>query len=253
MSDRDPLSALTLEPGERVLWQGRSGVSVPWSEVRGVARGGCAAWLTITSVLVVLILFNVALRAAGGGLDSAPQDRGLAILGVIVGVALLVGVVVVPMTGALMLARAVGGHVLPLLVLAFGLPAVALVWIELVWKYGWIGAVQRLPAGWYLAAALIVALPTLRVVSTLLGRLRLVYALTDRRGVAVRLTARGARVEWTAALLRNGKLQARVVRPRGTTGRRGHIVFGAGRDRREMSMVLDPERALEDVRAALGR
>jgi hypothetical protein len=242
MSDRDPTTALALAPGERVLWQGGGGLSPRWVEVRSILRAGSRVWLVAVG-LTSAVLVSLAL------LDPSPvllsHVAGIVALSMAMWTALLA-----PGLTALALSRIVGPYVISLMVIAFALPPFGFAWLAVVWRHGWIAAIERTPPSVYVAAALIVGAPASRIAIGVWRRLSVAYVLTNQRGAAIRFGLTGAHVEWTAPLMRGGKLQARSVRLSGVDDR-GHIVFGTGAERREMSMVRDPERAIDDVRAAL--
>lgn len=250
MADVDPLAALPLEPGERVLWQGRPGFGAPWREVRGVLRGGLTVWLVgtgaVTGVMLFLTLFNVA---------SSGADQPLGVAAWVALSALVIGAwwgcVVAPFVVAMVLARLVGPYHLSLLALSVCGPIHALVWATMVMSRGWAGALARLRPEDFAAALLLVGLPLLRIAVGVLGRLSLTYVVTDRRAASIRAGSFGARLLWTAPLVKNGRHQSRVIWPWGMR-RRGHVAVGFGDERRDVAMIEHPDHVVALVRDALG-
>lgn len=250
MADVDPLAALALEPGERVLWQGRPGFGAPWREVREVLRGGLTVWLlgtgALTAVMLLLTLFTVVAREV-----NEPGKVLAVLVAGALGIATWWGCVVTLFVVALVVAKLVGPYHLSLLMLCTCGPICAAVWTSMALSRGWAGALARLRPEDFLLGLALVGLPLLRIVVGVLRRLSLVYVVTDRRAAAIRAGSLGARLLWTAPLVKDGRHQSRVIWPWGMR-RRGHVAVGFGDERRDLALIEQPDHVVALVRDALG-
>ncbi|MCW8138339.1 MAG: hypothetical protein KIT58_05475 [Planctomycetota bacterium] len=244
----EPAEALDLEPGERVLWEGRPGFGAPWHEVRQVLRTALAVW----AALVAIWLFPALLGALGTALADGRLLAALTLLLIsFVFNAVMWGLFVTPIALAFVLARVVGPYHVSLIALCVFGPIFALGWAGLVASHGWEGALARTGAESFVCAGVFLGLPLLRIAAGVIKRLNLVYVLTDRRAAAVHTGGADPHLLWTAPLVHRGRLQARVVWP-WRSRRRGHLAFGFGRERRDVAMIERPDEVLALVRHALG-
>lgn len=250
VADVDPLTALPLEPGERVLWQGRPGFGAPWREVRDVLRGGFTVWFAGVCVGMGLMAFMTVLNVG-----SLRADRAIELLGGLIVVALAMsvwwGFVVALFVVVILLAKLVGPYHVSFFFLVVCGPIYATAWASMAWAHGWAGALARLGPDDFLAAFLLLGLPLLRIGVGVIRRLSLVYVVTDRRAASIRAGSLGARLLWTAPLVKHGRHQARVIWPWGMR-RRGHVAVGFKSERRDVAMVEHPDHVVALVRDALG-
>jgi hypothetical protein len=230
MAEVDPLTAIALAEGERVLWQGRPALGAPLAEVKRIVAAGVSAWT------LGVVATQVAVAAASGSVLTALPETALWWM-------LMVG----PFVAVVLLGRVVGPFHLSLTLLTLAGPALALVWASRARALGWSGALARLTARDFVVAALLLGLPLVRVAVGLVRRLNEVYVATDRRVVAVRLERDGATLLWAAPLVINGRFQVRVTRPWGGRGR-ATVVVGHGALRHELRMVEAPDAVVMDLR-----
>lgn len=248
MADVDVSSALPLEPGERVLWEGRPGFGAPWHEVRKILQTGFLVWTVGVGLWSLFVLVPILLGLAAG---RGEEGAGVAVALATLGVAVWWAVMLTPFVGAFVLARVVGPYLVSLLVLGVFGPMFVLEWLWRVSRHGWEGALARFDAESLCWFTLLVGLPLLRIAVGVAGRLNLLYVVTDRRAAALRTGAAGARLLWTAPLVEGKRLTARVVWP-WRSRRRGHLAVGFGPRRRDVAMIRHPDEVLAIVRRAVG-
>ncbi|MBX3467239.1 MAG: hypothetical protein KF878_10125 [Planctomycetes bacterium] len=207
----DPLSLLRLDPGERVIWQGRAAVGTP-----GPVR-------PVLAILLVALLFVL------GGI-GAPGGEAAVVLGAVLGLPALV----------VALGRVVGPSHAELAWLLLAAPFAVAAWLEHVSRHGPRAALERAPSD-LIAPALLVGIPLGLTVLDVLERLNTVYVVTDSRAAAVRV--------WPAAVVlwerRHGGPAGDLRLERGRRTRDDALVLGPRRLRLRDD---DPATVLELVR-----
>jgi hypothetical protein len=154
------MSGLALEPGERVLWEGRAAVgdrAIPLREaatVTTVIVGGTS--------LVMLVLAR-----------DAPEIAATAIGGLA-----LVGVWTIAIVA---LARWIGPHHVESMVLSVGLVGLGGTWATDMSRLGWEGALEAFGPDRIAIFGVMLGLPALRMALDVGRRLRVTYVVTDRR------------------------------------------------------------------------
>ncbi len=221
----EPDDLLGLDPGERVLWQGRAAVGAAWPSF---------GWLAVAQgafVLLVLAAWSgLASVAALGALGASALGAAWALS--VGGCGLLV---------VIALSKVVGPSYFLIVWILVAAPAFGLPWLEEVSRQGWAGAVARTDGASVALALGFLALPIGLLALDVIERLGTSYVFTDQRVVAV-CSNRKAPV-WQRRLGLGDVLKLeRSWREPG-----GCLVIGPRRLRLRDD---DPERVLELVRSA---
>lgn len=234
MADVDPLTAVPLEAGERVLWHGRPPLGAEWPGPTALAWAGLRVWLLLLAVTAgPCVVTAIAIALAGGGGDATLVFAQLVLM-IAVAEAVIVAIPLVVIAAS----KRVGPFYGAIFALGLWGPSFAIFWAGLVAAHGWSGALTRLFAeDDAVAAVVFVGLPLARLAHGVTRRLALVHVITDRRV----LELRGARVVWERS-----RDDLRVERTWRSPG--GHLVVGTGATRRELHVRDDPARVLDDVR-----
>lgn len=240
MADADPLLALPLAPGERVLWQRHAPLGAPWPPASALWDVLQRRWGDVARVVVGLYLLAIVNAALG----PVRLGDALGVVTALMAVLVLATPFVVVATLALAAVTArIGPFYVSVCVLGLWGPAFALHWTLQVVRHGWGGAVSRLERDDLVAAALLIGLPLARIAWGITRRLDVTHVITSRRVAAVQAGWLGARLLWA---LPSDDL--RVERPWRAPG--GCLVAGQGRERRELHLDDDdPARLLEELRA----
>lgn len=242
MPDPDPIAALSLEPEERVLWEGRPALGGSWRQALPIARTVLLVWLA------GLLLMSV---VAGLMTLRAPDASSEVLLGLRRWCSVWTSIAA-PVVVALALTRIVGPYHLSLAAVSLYLPQLALGWTATVLERGWGGALATVSRQEGCVALVLVALPLVWITLNVVWQLNLTYVVTDRRAAALRRRFGATHVLWSAPLVKDGQCQARVVIPRGLTAGRGSLVVGVGHDKRELARIERPEAVLAELERALG-
>lgn len=162
---------LRLQPGERVLWQGRAAVGAPWPSAGRVLAAASLA-------LVVLVLPPLALgaRELAGGL----------------------AVLVTLITAVVLVSKLVGDSYVVIGIVLVVAPTFAVVWLDRLRSQGSAAAFSEQAIALAPVVALLVGMPLVILTVDVLQRLNTVYVITDRR-VAALLLHRGL-IEWDEEL-----------------------------------------------------
>lgn len=211
----DATECLRLQPGERVLWEGRAAVGAPWPSVGRV----------LAAALVAVVVL------AGGLMTFGAPD--------------LVGplALLVTFLAALVLAsKLVGPSYLVIGIVLVVAPTFAALWFERIRSQGSAALVSEQSLALIPVAVLLVGMPLLILTVDVLARLNTVYVITNQRVAAV-LSHRGL-IEWDDAF------SPGVVVDHVTSWRapRGYLLFCWRTHHRELHLRDDdPAAVVEDL------
>lgn len=230
---RELVPGVVLDPGERVLWQGRPGFGVPRAERRRLFK---SAGTVMGTAFVIILGYSL----IGGSKWRIEAVAALAVFAVLLSV-----VPTVVITLSIYLAKLTQASTASLAVVIVCAPLIVLMWIAIVSDVGVVGATRALTRHPAVPCVLILAVPLVpafsHLVRRVLAQLHTRYYLTDRRFVEVR----GSKI-LAQGTLPTGWIQVRAI-PLGD-GERGHVAIGTGRRRVLLRLVDHPALVVEEIR-----
>jgi hypothetical protein len=228
----DPLEAIRLREGERVLWCGRPGGGISSRNLRSALDTGVlAAALILGSFVLLGLPFQPAWSFA------FPRMLGVAaVLGALIG-------------GGRLLSLSTQVNGCAAAILALMAPVLVLTWIFVAWRNPkQVLTLMLHPA--FLVAGLAVAGAGAHVINRVLHAQRVRYYLTTRRACEIRWGVGGWVIGWSERLLPTEPLQFRILRLP-NQGKRADIAFRSGRGRHVLRWIDEPELLVENLRQIL--